>query len=81
MKLAMKSGTPEYDAYHDLWEFHKAFGVPEHDDDYWTEVMNQYNTLRDKYSDTDMGRIVAGHLWSLMELWHNKMRGGKKNEQ
>ena len=79
MKLVMKSGMPEFDAYHDLWQFHKDFGTPEPGvDEYWDSALKARNELRDKYKGTSMEDVVAGHSWALLELWHNIARGGKR---
>ena len=74
-KLDMKKGDPEFDAYADLYNFHKAYGTPEsNNDQYWTEVVEKAGEVRAKYRDTDMGEIVARLLIMLMAKWDREVR-------
>ena len=83
MKLKMSAGMPEYDAYHDLWEFHKTYGHPEDGvDAYWEQMVKAWKVLIDKYKDTIMATVVEYHLQALTSMWHNECKkGGKYHEQ
>lgn len=74
-KIDMKKGEPAFDAYADLFNFHKAYGSPEPDNDqYWTEVVEKAGEVSAKYRDTDMGEIVARLLIMLMAKWDREVR-------
>ena len=80
-RLTIQKDNLVWNAWMDLFEFHKAFGAPEPADEYWESAMKARNALRDKYKETEMENLVASTSWTLMEIWHEMLKGGKKNEQ
>jgi len=75
-KLEIKKGDPEYDAYADLFNFHKAYGKPEPDnDEYWTALVQAAGEINAKYIGTRMGAVVARHLIQLMLKFEQEVRG------
>lgn len=74
-KLEMKKGDPEFDAYADLYNFHKAYGTPEpNNDQYWKDIVREAGEINAKYIATDMGGIVARHLIQLMAKWDREVK-------
>lgn len=73
-KLDMKKGDPAFDAYADLYNFHKAYGTPEDGDQYWAEVIDKAGEINARYKDTDMAEIVARHLILLMAKWDKEVK-------
>ena len=72
-KADFKKGNTEYDAYNDLFFFHKTYGQPEKRDEYWTSVIEQASAINDKYKATTMAGIVARHLIGLMDKWNREV--------
>ena len=73
-KLEIKKGDPEYEAYADLFNFHKAYGKPEpNNDQYWTGMVQAAGEINAKYIGTSMGPVVARHLIQLMLKWDREV--------
>lgn len=78
MKLTMKSGMTEFDAWQDLFTFHKTYGTPEPGvDTYWDAVLKEACRLNKKYTGTCMEAMVSNCLIALTNMWHSMARGGK----
>lgn len=74
-KSEMKKGDPEYDAYSDLFFFHRDFGkVKKKNDQYWTGMLDRAAEINDKYKDTTMASIVARHIIGLMVKWDKEVK-------
>lgn len=55
-------------AYKDLYTFHKAYGIPEKADNYWTALVEAAGEINERYKDTKMAGIVAHHLVGVMVM-------------
>ena len=63
-------------AYKDLYNFHKAFGVSEHNDAYWENMVDAAGKINERYKDTKMANIVARHLIGVMTLLDGEVQHG-----
>lgn len=78
MKKDLKKGDIEFEAYGDLFNFHKAYGTPERSDVYWTDMITAASEIAGKYKGTIMGGVVSRHIMELMSMWNNAMKGGQE---
>lgn len=62
-------------AYKDLYNFHKAFGLAEHFDSYWVNLVAAAGELNAKYANTKMAGIVSRHLICVIELLDKEAKG------
>ena len=73
-KSDMQKGQPEYDAYSDLFFFHRDFGkVESGNNQYWTGMLDRAAEINSKYKDTPMAEIVARHIIGLMTMWDKEV--------
>lgn len=72
-KANLKKGDVEYDAYNDLFFFHKSYGTPEKNDQYWVDVIAQADAINEKYKGTVMAGIVSRHLIGLLDKWNREV--------
>ena len=68
MMAEWAKGSVESMAYKDLYNFHKAFGVGEHNDAYWENMVDAAGKINERYKDTKMAGIVAHHLVGFMVM-------------
>lgn len=77
MKADLKAGNPVYDAMTDLFKFHRDYGEPEHEDSYWSKLIDTASELNNKYKDTEVAGIVSRHLVATMAMLDKAVDKGK----
>lgn len=76
MRLAVHKDDVIFQAYMELFEFHKAYGIPERGNDkYWADMTDKAAEIRRKYEGTEMEMIVVRHLIGIMTMLNRKAEG------
>lgn len=66
MRKAITRDDITFKAYMELFEFHKAYGIPEKSEKYWDEVVKKSSQISERYKGTEMEEIISNHLVALM---------------
>lgn len=74
MELVLKKGDVIYDAYGDLFRFHRDFGIPEKNDEYWDELLAKASEITNRYKGTEMEEIITNHLVTLMNKLNKEVQ-------
>ena len=74
MKADLKAGDTVYDAMTDLFKFHREYGVPEKDDNYWAALIEAAGEINERYKDTKMAGIVSRHLVGIMLMLDKEVK-------
>lgn len=74
MKAEWAKDSVESMAYKDLYTFHKAYGIPEKANDYWTALIDAAAEINERYKDTKMSGIVSKHLIGVMALLDKEVK-------
>lgn len=67
MKLDARPGSTIYEAYRDLFNFHRTYGKPELEDAYWETLATEASKVAGKYKGTRMERAVNGCLAAILK--------------
>lgn len=63
-----------FQAYMDLFEFHRDYGIPEKNDQYWDAVVEKASKISRRYKDTEMEEIITNHLVTLMNKLNKEVQ-------
>jgi len=63
-----------FQAYMDLFEFHRDYGVPEKNDEYWDELLAKASEITNRYKGTEMEEIITNHLVTLMNKLNKEVQ-------
>ncbi len=74
MKLDARPGSEIYEAYRDLFSFHKGYGKPEEGDAYWSRLVDESAALAKKYKGTSMERVVKGCLQAILKTLDEEVK-------
>lgn len=74
MKKDIKKGMPEFEMFQDLFGFLKDYGTPEHDDQYWDDMLAAATKIDKKWRDTPQGGIVTNCMIALMDYLDKEAR-------